>query len=233
MPTRPDDLTDVRDVLHSTAKDGEVRVNFGDAASGEGERGDVQVWGVDGYHARPNDPDGDGACQAFYIVDGQQQRVIATRDNRNAKAAGELEPGDRVIGTKGPPRFFLKQKTQRIGLYTEAKQTPPVGGKGQLLDLNGDDGTITIRCGGCTILLDGQNGKIVLTATGPAGAATLTLDSVKGAAITAGVANIDAPFVTLGLTGGTLRPGIPGVDSICYGALGTSAVASSSCFVAK
>lgn len=233
MPRFADHLTQIADVLHSTAEKGEVRVNLGEDTTGEGERGDVQVWGADGFIARPNEPDDAGACQALYLTDGQQQRVFAFRDNRNAKAAGEMDPGDRLIVTKGAPRIAMKQKTQRIVLYTEAKQPPPVGGKGQILDLNGEDGTITIRCGGCTVLLDGQNGRIVLTATGPGGASTLTLDAAKGASITAGIANIDAPFVTLGLTGGTLRPGTPAVDSVLYGAVGNVGVGSTTVYVAK
>lgn len=228
-----DHLTAIADVLHSTAENGEVRVNLGEDTTGEGERIDVQVWGADGFLARPNERSDKGTCQALYLVDGQQQRVFAFRDNRFAVQAGTMDPGDRLIVTDGPTRFFMKRETQRVGLYTEAKSTPPVGGKGQILDLNGDDGTITIRCGGCTILLDGQNGKIVLTATGPAGSATLTLDATKGAAITAGIVNVDAPFVTLGLTGGAVRPGIPGVDSVIYGPMGQAGLSSSSVYVAK
>jgi hypothetical protein len=229
MPTRPDDLTDVRDVLHSTAKDGEVRVNFGDAASGEGERGDVQVWGVDGYHARPNDPDGDGACQAFYIVDGQQQRVIATRDNRNAKAAGEMDPGDRLISTKGAPRVVVKQKRQRVMLYTEAKDTPPVGGKSIALDLDGEGNLLQLRFGGCLLIADGTKWTIV--AAGAATNSSIVLDA-SGVVITGGVINLDGGNVTVGMTAG-VRPGLPGVDTALYGATGTTAVPSTSVFIAK
>ncbi len=113
MPHFADHLTQTADILLSTAEDGEIRVNLGELSTGEGFFSDVQVWGPDGFISRPNESDDKGCVQALYIVDGQQQRVAATRDNRYAKQAGTPDPGDRFIVTKGAPRILIKQKRQR------------------------------------------------------------------------------------------------------------------------
>lgn len=226
-----DHLTQIADVLHSTAEAGEVRVNFGEETTGEGFRADVQVWGPDGFIARPNDPSNAGTCQVLYIVDGQQQRVVATRDNRFAAQAGTMDPGDRLIVTDGPGRFYLKRKTQRIGLYTEAKSDPPVGGKGMILDLNGEAGNILIKRGGQVFELAADGGvSIVCAGAASQSSITMTPTSIT---LSAGVIYIDGGNVTVGVTGGAVRPGIPGVDSALYGALGQSGVASSCVFIAK
>lgn len=225
-----DNLTDIADILHSTAKGGEVRVNIGDAASGEGERADVQVWGPDGFVARPNKKTDAGVCQAFYVVDGQQQRVIATRDNRTAKQAGELDEGDRLIVTEGAPRFYMKQVRQRVGLYTESKDTPPAGGKSMTLDLDGEGNVVQLRFGGTMVTMDG--GKVTIVAAGAATNTSIVMTD-STITITAGAIYLDGGNVTVGLTGGAVRPGIPAVDSALYGAMGQSGIASSSVFIAK
>ena len=226
-----DHLTDVADVLHSTADKGEVRVNFGEETTGEGLRADVQVWGPDGFVSRPNDPSDKGVCQALYLVDGQQQRVIATRDNRFAAQAGTLDPGDRLIVSDSPARFYLKRKRQRIGLYTEAKDPPPVGGKGMTIDLDGEAGNVLIKRGGQVFELAADGGiSIVCAGAGSQSSITMTPTSIT---LSAGVIYIDGGNVTVGVTGGAVRPGIPGVDSALYGAMGQSGVASSCVFIAK
>jgi hypothetical protein len=233
MSRYADHLTDVADVLLSTAEGSEVRVNIGEETTGVGIAQDVQVWGPDGFISRPNDPSDKGCAQVLYLAEGQQRRVFATRDNRFAKQAGALDPGDRIIVTDGPPRFFLKQSSQRVGLYTEAVNDPPAGGKGMMLDLSGEDGVIQIRCGGCVLVLDGQNGRIQLSAIGSAGAATLVLDSVNGVSLMGGIANLDCSFVTLGLNSDGTRPGKPGVDTVLLGAVGTAGVASPKIYAAQ
>lgn len=227
-----DQYIDTGDVVLSTAENGQIRVNLGDVDKQTGYGVSVPVWGPDGYLARPNDS-GDGAARALYLTDGNNKRAFAFSDNRFAKQAGTLDPGDRMIVSDCAARFFLKKETAHIGFYTEAKDEPPVGGKGMTVDLNGDDGKIVLRAGGCSITIDGQAGTITLLAAGPSGAATLTLDAVNGFSVVAGIANIDAGNVTLGATGGTLRPGTPAVDSALYGAMGQSGIASSCVFIAK
>ena len=223
---------DYGDVVTSSAERGQIRINIGDVDKQTGYGVSLPVWGPDGYLAMPNDP-GNGAARAFYFKDGTNARVFAFSDNRFAAQAGTLKPGDRMIVTDAACRIFMKRETAHVGLYTEAKDEPPVGGKGMTVDLNGDDGKVVLRAGGCSIVLDGQAGTITLIAAGPSGTATLTLDAVNGASLVAGIANIDAGTVTLGATGGAMRPGTPGVDSAIYGAMGQSGIASSCVFIAK
>lgn len=227
-----DSAFDVGDVLLSTAEKGEIRVNIGDVDTKQGYAINVPVWGPDGYISRPNDPE-DGACRAVYFVDGHNRRVLATCDNRYAKQAGTLEPGDRIICTFGPTRFFLRRAKQRIGFYTESIDDMPAGGKGMLLDLSGEDGAITIKVGACLIYMDGKAGKIMLTASNGSQASTLVLDAANGASVIAGSMNIDCGFVTVGLNAGGVRPGIPGVDTALYGAMGQTGVASANVFISK
>ncbi len=227
----PDYLTGTADITFSSAENGELRVNLGDAASGKGFDSDVPVYGVDGFLSRPNDADEDGAVTAVYFHDGHQRRVVGTRDNRFAAQAGTMDPGDRMIVTSGPPRFYMKQARQRVGLYTESVATPPVGGKGMTLDLDGEGNIVQLRYGGCLLVADGK--KWTITAANGTGNASIVIDPATGITITGGAVYLDAPFVTLGLNTGGGRPGIPGVDTVLYGAMGQSGVASGNVFVAK
>ena len=221
-----DYLTDTADILISTADSGEIRVNLGDSVTKQGYDSDVPVWGPDGFLSRPNDPTDAGAAMAFYVTDGNQKRVIGIRDNRFASQAGLLDAGDRAIVTDGPARLFLKQVRAAISAYTEMTNDPPAGGKGMLNDMDGSTGIITLRSGGAMVTLNGNTGVIMLVASGPNGATSLTLDPVNGASINAGVVNLDAGFVTLGLNSDGSRPVKPAVETVILGAVGQSGVAS-------
>jgi hypothetical protein len=180
----------------------------------------------------PNDP-GNGAARAFYFKDGTNARVLAFSDNRFAAQAGTLKPGDRMIVSSKAARFYLRNADNRIGFYTEAQSEPPTGGKGMLFDMSGKDGVIQIRCGGCSITLDGQKGTITLCAAGPGGSSTLVLDSVNGFQALAGIVNLDAPFVTVGLTSAGTRPGTPGLDTALVGATGQAGLPAPKCYIAS
>lgn len=223
---------DYGDVVTSSAERGQVRVNLGDVDKQTGYGVSLPVWGPDGYLAMPNDP-GNGAARAFYFKDGTNARVLAFSDNRFAVQAGTLKPGDRMIVSDSPARFYLRREDARIGFYTEAESDPPVGGKGMLIDLSGKDGVIQLRAGGCSITLDGQKGTITLCAAGPGGAATFVLDSTKGIQLLSGIVNVDAPFVTLALNSDGSRPGEAGLDTVTVGASGQTAVPSPHCFAAN
>lgn len=101
-----------------------------------------------------------------------------------------------------------------------------------LVDLDGN-GKIILRSGGAQIILDGQAGTITLIAAGPAGAATLVLDGALGVSVKAGVANLDAPFVTVGLNSDGTRPGKPGVDTVLVGAIGPAGIATPKVYAAN
>lgn len=224
-----DSAFDVGDVLLSTAENGEIRVNLGDVDTKKGYAVNVPVWGPDGYITRPNDPE-DGACRAVYFVDGHNRRVLATCDNRFAKQAGTLKPGDRMIVTDGPTRLYLKRATQKIGVYTEAKTKPAVGGSAMTVDVDGDTGNITIKRGGETIVL--SEGSVTIVCAGPAAQSSIlmTPDAIT---IMASVINLAGQAVSLGMNSDGTMPGKLGVDTVTIGALGNTAIASPRVFAAQ
>lgn len=136
---------DTADILQTTAEDGEVRCNLGDSRDGTGYVNSAAVWGLDGFFSRPNNPTADGAAQGLYVVDGNQVRVVASRDNRFAAQTGALQPGDRAIVTDGPARILLKQAKAVVNLYTENAKD---NGSSMMVDVNGDLGSIKLVCGG-------------------------------------------------------------------------------------
>lgn len=199
-----DHLTSVADVLLSTTDDGEIRVNLGDTTTGEGLDSEVPVWGVDGFVSVPNEPDDDGAAQAFFIVDGHERRVVATRDNRWAAKAGTAPaPGDRFIVSNCAARVLLKRAKSSVTLYTENQQD---GDTSQLIDLNGADGTTTLICGGALVQM--SKDRIVL---GVSGGGMIVLD--------ANGVQILGPYCGLNTGGGNI-----GVDHLGNAPPPTSAV---------
>lgn len=222
-------LIDIADVLHSTAENGEVRVNLGNVQTGAGYSLSAPVWGPDGYLARPNDP-ADGAARALYMTDGHNRHVIGTADYRFTPQAGTLEPGDRMIVTDGPTRFYMKKAEAQVGLYTEATDEPAVGGKGMILDLSGSDGTIQLRFGGTLIVLDGST--VTILAAGATSQSSIVMTDTT-ITLTAGTVNIAGGFVCLGLNSDGTLPGKPGLDTVTVGALGQAAVASPRVFAAN
>lgn len=230
MPRYADHLTDIADILLSTATDGEVRVNLGNTITGEGYDTNRSVWGPDGYLARPNDPDDDGACRALYLADGNARRVIATTDNRFAAQAGTLEPGDRMICSNGPTRIYMKRGNAQVGMYTESTDEPEVGGKGMILDLNGVDGVIQIRKGGKIIVLNEDGISLVCAGAASQSSIVMTPTTIT---LTAGTINVAGGFVALGLNSDGTIPGKPGLDTVCVGASGTTAIASPKVFAAQ
>ena len=158
-----DALISYADILASESDAGEVRSNLGDSITGEGFDKDVAHWGIDGFLSRPNDPDGDGAAQALFIVEGQEKRVIGTRDVRWAEKAGNLAPGDRAIVSNCAARVFLKQKNSAVTIYTEGPDGKPI-----LFDVNGSKGNVTMLVSGDagTTLLQAKPGEIILGVDG-------------------------------------------------------------------
>lgn len=162
-----DHLTQVADILLSEQDGGEVRCNVGDKHTEEGFGSTSPLWGTDGFIAMPNAPSEDGACQALYTTDGQQKRIIATRDNRWASKAGALAPGDRVVVSDCEARIMLRREASQVVLYS-ADQTDD--GATMMFELNGSTGVgqmvvgssflkmtkdkIQIGCGGTVLELD-------------------------------------------------------------------------------
>lgn len=158
MAVFADYLTSVADILTSTlAEDGQVRVNLGDATTGEGWASEAPMWGLDGFVSRPNDSSADGAAQGLYLVEGDTKRVIASRDNRWASKAGSLKPGDRAIVSDCAARLFLKQSTSSLVLYTENQQDAD---SSMIVELNGQAGSFRVIVGKAYLLMEGGEIKI-------------------------------------------------------------------------
>jgi hypothetical protein len=205
-------LASVRD------ENGEIRVNLGDSTTGEGEVLGAALWCADGFFGRPLDADSDGSCQVLYHCEGNQQRAIATKDNRFIDAYAELEPGDRAIVTDGPTRLFMKRATNQISLYTENDEDPA---QPHILDLNGATKNFIVSTS------DGTNvGQLTIgptEATLCCGGALIQLKD--------GTVNIFADFIglyagkgSLSTVGGVVPP--PGSNGIIFGTSGVAGVPS-------
>lgn len=172
------------DVFDSSCEKGEVRCSLGYRSQQVGTDDGACGWGPDGYLARPNVYDATaippdyGNAIALYLKDGNRKHVLGFHDARFSKQAGNLQPGDRAIVTKGEVRFLMKQATQTVSLYAvnekvDQSMMVSVGGKdGELLLLNGKaflrmstdvqgKAKITIGCGAASITLK-EDGTIQL-----------------------------------------------------------------------
>jgi len=217
-----DHLTGVADILASTSDGGEVLVNLGDTRDNSGIAAEAPMWGVDGFVSRPNDPDEAGACEALYVVDGDEKRVVATRDMRFAEQVGTLQPGDRAIFTDGEPRLLVKKAKNSIVLYT--LNVP--ADLSMMVELNGEEGTLKLINGGSWIEIAAD--RVTIGADG--GKATLTVDA-------SGVSLVGAHFAA-NTGGGNLGvlaapplvppvPPVPVANSILLGPTGMAGVPSS------
>lgn len=151
---------DTADILQTTSEDGEVRCNLGDSRDGTGFVNSAAVWGLDGFISRPNDPTADGAAQGLYVVDGNQVRVVASRDNRFAAQVGALQPGDRAIVTDGDARIFVKQEDNAVILYTVSAKKQG----NMMVRLGGSDGKLSLFCDSAWIEISDE--EIVLSVAG-------------------------------------------------------------------
>jgi hypothetical protein len=137
--------TAVADILFSKQEDGEVRVNLGDALSGDGYSSESSMWGPDGFLSMPNDPSSEGACQALYIQDGNGNRVMGTRDNRFATKASAMVAGDRLIVSDCDARIMLRKELNQIALYTVNADDSDAA---MMIELNGSTGELQMVVSG-------------------------------------------------------------------------------------
>lgn len=192
-----------------------MRVNLGDAGTNAGLYASAGWWGVDGFVSRPNDPSGGQACQAVFYQDGNERRVIASRDNRFANNVGALQPGDRAIVSDCDARFFLKKENNELTLYTVNEDDDD---SSMIVDLNGKNGAITIVNSDCFINI--TKDEITL---GVNGGGSLIIDKegvhIAGSKFVAGCAS-----VALGL-------GASPATTALYGPAGVSGVPSPSVMI--
>lgn len=199
----------VLDALLSTVTSGEVRLRVGNHVTNEGWGDNVAMWGTDGFVARPNAPDGRGACQVLALQDGNGYRCIGSRDNRNADKVGALAEGDRAIVTDGECRVFVKKATESVTLYTAAQSD----GASIMVTISGADDTIQIMHGGGTYV-EVKRDKLVLSA---GGAASLTLNADGSIQLMGTYIGLNAPGGNLGLVGpqGEIPPAAPVASILC------------------
>lgn len=217
MPRFPDHLTFVSDILATSSTDGEVRCNVGDQVTGTGVGAEVPIWGVDGFVSRPNDPSEAGAAMGIYIVDGDQKRIIASRDNRFTNQAGALQPGDRAIVSDCDASVLLKKATNSVTLYTTNETDDD---KAMIIDLGGQAGIIQILNSGAFIQI--EKDKITLAVNGGGG---IVIDST-GVQTTGPSFVAKSSSVVLGVS-----VVVPGVNSALYGVTGIMGVASTSVLI--
>lgn len=221
---RADDLTNILDVLASDTDDGEIRLHIGDSTDPDGGiDNDVVPWGPDGFIARPNDPDDDGAAQVLYLVDGQEKRGLGTSDKRWASHAADLDPGDRAIVSACPTRLVLKRATTTITLYTETSDGKPIR-----LDVNGHDGTVTISVAGAAGNSSVQMAPDTVTMSVDGGG-SLVIDK-NGVHVNGPLLDVNTPRGNLGTIAGMPPPS--GTNSLLFGPTGMAAAPSANWTIA-
>lgn len=220
------------DLLVSSVEDGRITVSLGDARYDEGETEgfafDCQsVATTDGFYSVPAVADEFGAPQAFSYSFGNETFVFGTWDNRSISNAGNLQPGDRAIVTKGPTRLLVKDSSNSISMVTKAadlKEEKDSSGAVltdmgiSLLGDNNGESSINLSLG--TSLVQVTKDEIILMA-----GKTQLIINEKGVSI-----NGDNFMCNTG--GGNLgniapaTPPLPGVNAVLYGPLGQAGVAS-------
>ncbi len=214
----------VADILATETCGGEVRANIGFSDTGKGiGANEAMWWGSDGFISRPNDPDDDGACMAWFFADGNDRRLLAYRDNRFADKVGELEPGDRAIISSGEARFFLKTGNDSVTLYTESQVDD---GQSMMVSLEGSTGEITISTAGAFIKM--KNDEITI---GVAGGKTIVTIDESGVQIDGNQFRCATKSGHLGILGPQVAP-LVGANSILGGLTGLAAVPSTAWTVA-
>ncbi len=200
MPRDADALLLTADILASDTSDGELRCKVGEATTGVGKSPDVAVYCAHGVIGVPEPPDADGSsCQAFYAQDGDEQKIIGTRDNRLAKKLGELKDGDRAIVNLGEARFDIKRDKDIVATATKNKLT----GKPMRCELDGSTGEIHVENGDASAVVKAE--EIVLAV---AGGASIRIGK-DGVTIKGNFVQAVAPIVQLGDQGG----GVPAAPS--------------------
>jgi hypothetical protein len=133
---------DQADLLLAQVDGAEVRVNIGDTVTGAGWGSGVAVWGVDGLLSVPNAATGSGAAQGLYLTQGNQRRVIASRDTRWAGPFGALAAGDRALVSDCDAGLMLDKSANTIRLASAGGAAVTTGPASTVLTF-----------GGCTVTL--------------------------------------------------------------------------------
>lgn len=203
-----DSIVGRADAILSEHVGGEVRLNLGDALSGEGEVQSVPFWGTPGFVSMPDLPDASGACQILYLIDGPRRIPVAGRDNRYADKTGAPKPGDRMITTSKNARVLLKSADDSVTMFTANE---PDGGSSMIITQNGKTGETVIVNGPAMFRV--KKDEIMMTV----GGSSITID--------AGGITMFGPHIALNSSSGNLgsiglAPPPQGLSSIVAGPSG-------------
>ena len=202
---------------------GELRCKLSENDS-TGVVGDAAMWGIDGFYSRPNDPDDRGACQALLAYEGNNRRVIATKDNRIVGEYATLAPGDRAVCTDGPAKLLVKKSNQSVTMASENADGDVV--MAQVSQLN-----ITLMMpstdDGAAALVQLKPGRIVLMVNG-GGSIILDKDGVH---IGGNLCEVNTGLVTLGMIAPHV-PLVPSINSAIVGPSGMIGVPSTKVLIA-
>lgn len=206
------------DILSTELRSGEVRVSLGDAGLNEGMVGDASVWGIAGFYSIPNEPTSVGACMGLYVTEGNNRRVIATKDNRLNEKYGDAAPGDSGIVTSRDARLIVKNSNDSISILTKNHAD---NDELMVFQMNGDTGECTVMVGGAdgTSMFKIKSGSIALVA---GGASLMIAD---------GAVTINGQRFNCNTGGGnlgTIGPVAPQqvANSLIYGPMGQTGVAA-------
>lgn len=218
------------DCLVSNVDGGRVTISLGDSRYDNGETEgfafDCQsIATTDGFYSVPAIADEFGAPQAFSYSYGNETFVLGTWDNRSIANAGNMQPGDRAIVTKGPARILIKDASDSINILTKSSLLP--GDKPDMgISVDGERGMITIHNG--TSYMQVLDNEITISA----GKTQLVINA-KGVTITGENFMCNTGGGNLGLLAPPTTPPIKGVNSVLYGPMGQAGVASMSWTVNK
>lgn len=214
----------VRDVLGVETESGAPRFQLGDLVLGKGEWNKAPFWGTDGFAAAPNPDDKEGTCSIISLPLGNEEQILGSIDRRYVTKTGTLEPGDRMIYSRGEARLVLKAATDVLVLYTARKSD----GTAIVSSVDAENGTASMTVGLTAVEVSEE--QILLSINGGP-AITLAKDPLTGQktiVLTADQINVDGGLVTVGLLPGGIRPALIPLQSGLRGPSGLLGVPSSS-----
>jgi hypothetical protein len=202
---------------------GAISAQIGDVLQEIAESDDAEWWQQAGLVSRPPRPVAKKlAAQAIGLRRRGRDILIACRDLRGLKLAGELDDGETCLYAPGPDgtaqgRILIK-KDGSIHLYTRAGNTPDGGGMIVTVDPTTDTIAL-VNAAGYGLIIDGEGAR--LTAKGaavaltPAGDASLIgkgMTQVDGASIVIG--SVAVPVANAALKGPTGIAGTPSLKTV-------------------
>jgi len=223
-----DEAFSVDDVLKSEkTENGTINIQLGDAISSTVRSNNAEMWSPCGLTSLPPTVFEDNvkdAPQAFSVVRADRDIILGFRDIKNQDRYGtQFGPGDTCIYAAGPtnegqPRCLLKGDTGAISLITRSDNSPD----GTIFGLNivPSANTIDLRNSKGYGIIANDDGVYLI-----AGNSTVKVEPGGIKIISGGSLQIDGTSIVLGSVAA------PGVNSVCAGLTGATAVGSTKVLV--